>query len=231
MRSDGGVLRAPRPLHRFARSPPLRMQGRIPTLSELFAAHPRDGGWAGFLLAQLDDRQAAAVGPGPDGDPRKRARPSAGPAAPEPHPCRGARRQGRAVGDGGGRKMRRLSAVIGEFWGDPRALDFTATRRLAVAAERSGRAVLAGAARRHGEPQRGADALADRERAVAARTRSTRARRERRRGMPSCSGRAGMPPGRWSLAHEADRFHLVAASGDRALGEERATYRLTRRSS
>ena len=32
-----------------------------------------------------------------------------------------------------------------------------------------------------------------------------------------------MPPGRWSLAHEADRFHLVAASGDRALGEERAT--------
>jgi len=25
-----------------------------PTLSELFAAHPRDGGWAGFLLAQLE---------------------------------------------------------------------------------------------------------------------------------------------------------------------------------
>ena len=24
-----------------------------PTLSELFAAHPRDGGWAGFLLAQV----------------------------------------------------------------------------------------------------------------------------------------------------------------------------------
>src|SRR5437764_9978628 len=31
-----------------------------------------------------------------------------------------------------------LSAVIGEIWGDPRALDFTATRRLAVASERSG---------------------------------------------------------------------------------------------
>ena len=30
-----------------------------------------------------------------------------------------------------------LSAVIGEIWGDPRALDFTATRRLAVASERS----------------------------------------------------------------------------------------------
>ena len=25
-----------------------------PTLCELFAAHPRDGGWAGFLLAQLE---------------------------------------------------------------------------------------------------------------------------------------------------------------------------------
>jgi protein ImuA len=25
-----------------------------PTLSELFASHPRDGGWAGFLLAQLE---------------------------------------------------------------------------------------------------------------------------------------------------------------------------------
>ena len=31
-----------------------------------------------------------------------------------------------------------LGAVIGEMWGDPRALDFTATRRLAVAAEKSG---------------------------------------------------------------------------------------------
>jgi protein ImuA len=29
----------------------------------------------------------------------------------------------------------------------------------------------------------------------------------------------GMPPGHWSIAHDADRFHLVAASGDRALGE------------
>ena len=29
----------------------------------------------------------------------------------------------------------------------------------------------------------------------------------------------GMPPGRWSLAHDTGAFHLVAASGDRALGE------------
>jgi protein ImuA len=29
----------------------------------------------------------------------------------------------------------------------------------------------------------------------------------------------GMPPGRWSIAHEAGRFHLAAAPGDRALGK------------
>jgi protein ImuA len=29
----------------------------------------------------------------------------------------------------------------------------------------------------------------------------------------------GSPPGRWSIAHEAGRFHLAAAPGDRALGE------------
>lgn len=31
-----------------------------------------------------------------------------------------------------------LSAVVGEVWGDPRALDFTATKRLALRARRSG---------------------------------------------------------------------------------------------
>ena len=119
-----------------------------------------------------------------------------------------------------------LSAVIGELWGDPRALDFTATRRLAVAAERSRRAVLAGAARRYRQPQRRADALADRERAIAGQS----ARRARAgsagvgcRAVP----RARLAAGPLDIAHEADRFHLVAASGDRALGEGAATYRLT----
>jgi protein ImuA len=30
----------------------------------------------------------------------------------------------------------------------------------------------------------------------------------------------GMPTGQWSIAHEAGAFHLVAAPGDRTLGEE-----------
>jgi protein ImuA len=112
-----------------------------------------------------------------------------------------------------------LSCVIGELWGDPRVLDFTATRRLAVASERSGvpcwlvrlggTANLSGARMRWriasapsllnhldpkapGAPAWGADLF--------------RAR--------------GSPPGRWSIVHEAGAFHLAAASGDRALGEE-----------
>ena len=51
----GGVLRcAENPSTAFGGPPPQQMLGRIPTLSELFAAHSRDAGWAGFLLAQVD---------------------------------------------------------------------------------------------------------------------------------------------------------------------------------
>ena len=109
-----------------------------PTLSELFAAHPCDGGWAGFLLAQIDHRQAPAVGPGPHGDPRERARPSAGAAVANliHVEARDAKDALWAMEEGV--RCSALSSVIGELWGDPRALDFTATRRLAVASERSG---------------------------------------------------------------------------------------------
>ena len=91
-----------------------------------------------------------------------------------------------------------VGAVIGELWGDPAALDFTATRRLAVAAERSRRAVLAGAARRHGEPQRRADALADRERAVAGQS-----------ARPARAGRAGV--GRRAVPRARDRRRAAGA--------------------
>ena len=36
------------------RLPGTDRDGTGPTLAELFAVSPRDGGWAGFLLAQLD---------------------------------------------------------------------------------------------------------------------------------------------------------------------------------
>jgi protein ImuA len=111
-----------------------------------------------------------------------------------------------------------LSAVIGELWGDPRALDFTATRRLAVASERSGTpcwlVCLGGHANLSGARMRWR---------IASAPSLVNELDPKAPGLPVWDAdlfrSRGSPPGRWSLAHEADRFHLVAASGDRALGE------------
>jgi protein ImuA len=113
-----------------------------------------------------------------------------------------------------------LSAVIGELWGDPSALDFTATRRLAVAAERSGTPCwlvrLGGTANLSGARMRwrlvSAPSLAN-------------GLDPRAPGAPAWDAELfrarGAPPGRWTVAHEADRFHLVAGPGDRGLGGKR----------
>ena len=93
-----------------------------------------------------------------------------------------------------------LSAVIGELWGDPAALDFTATRRLAVAAERSGMPCwlvrLGGHANLSGARMRWR---------IGKRAEPRQSARPAgapgcRHGTPSCSGRAGHPPGRWSTS-------------------------------
>ena len=108
-----------------------------PTLSELFSLHPRDGGWAGFLLAQLafdkpllwvQDRMAILES--------GRIHPPGLPSENLIHvEARDARDALWAIEEG--LRCSCLSAVIGEVWGDPKALDFTATRRLAMASERS----------------------------------------------------------------------------------------------
>jgi protein ImuA len=201
-----------------------------PTLSELFAAHPRDGGWAGFLLAQVGadkpllwvQERMAILESG-------RVHPPGLPAQDFIHvEARDARDALWAMEEGV--RCSCLSAVIGELWGDPRALDFTATRRLAVASERSGTPCwlvrLGGHANLSGARMRwriaSAPSLLDELDPRAPGTPAWDAELFRARGLPT---------GRWSLAHEgppskyyfdgtqADRFHLVAASGDRALGE------------
>ena len=191
-----------------------------PTLSELFAAHPRDGGWAGFLLAQVDPRRPllwvqermAILESGRIYPP--------GLAMPDllHVEARDARDALWAMEEGV--RCSALSGVIGELWGDPRVLDFTATRRLAVAAERSGTPCwlvrLGGSANLSGARMRwrigSAPSLINR-------------LDPRAPGLPAWDAELfrarGMPPGRWSLFGEADRVHLVAAAGDRALGEER----------
>ena len=190
------------------------------TLSELFAAYPCDGGWAGFLLAQLaadkpllwvQDRMAILES--------GRVHP---PGLPNPGLIHVETRDARdalwAMEEGV--RCAALSAVIGEIWGDPRALDFTATRRLAVASERSGTPCwlvrLGGTANLSGARMRwrieSAPSLLNPLDARAPGSPAWDADLFRARGMP---------PGRWSIVHEAGVFHLASAPGDRALGEGR----------
>ena len=189
-----------------------------PILSELFADHPRDGGWAGFLLAQLDaskpllwiqDRMAILES--------GRIYPPGLPSRNLIHvEARDARDALWAMEEG--LRCAAISCVIGEIWGDPKVLDFTATRRLAVAAERSGVPCwlvrLGGIANLSGARMRwrlaSIPSLINPFDARAPGTPAWDAELFRARGAP---------PGRWTTTYEADRFHLVAASGGRALGE------------
>jgi protein ImuA len=189
-----------------------------PTLAELFAASPRDAGWAGFLLGQIDHRrpllwvqERMAILEG------GRVHPPGFPAINLIHvETRDARAALWAMEEG--LRCAAIGAVIGEIWGDPAALDFTATRRLAVAAERHGVAAylirLGGSANLSGARLRwrvaSAPSLAHRfnPRAPGAAVWAADLFRAR-----------GTPPGQWLVTHEAGDFHLVAEPGDRALDE------------
>ncbi len=193
-----------------------------PTLAELFAS-PRDGGWAGFLLAQIDrdrpllwvqERMAILEG--------GRVYPPGFAFADLIHvEARDSKTALWAMEEG--LRCAAIGAVIGEIWGDPAALDFTATRRLAVAAERhgvaawlvrlGGRANLSGARRRWRVAS--APSLVHPLNARAPGAAAWDAELFRARGSP---------PGRWTVVHDGESdaagdFHLVAAPGDRALGE------------
>jgi protein ImuA len=188
------------------------------TLSELFAVHPRDGGWAGFLLAQLDrskpllwvqDRMAILES--------GRIHPPGLPTSRLIHvEARDAKDALWAMEEG--LRCSALSCVIGEIWGDPRSLDFTATRRLAVASERSGVAAflirLGGHANLSGARMRWRIASAP----SLINPLDTRAP-----GAPAWDAELfrarAMPPGRWTLTHDAGAFHLVAGAGGGALDE------------
>lgn len=191
-----------------------------PTLSELFAASPRDCGWTGLLLPQVDrwkpvlwvQERMAILESG-------RIYPPGLHGAEILHvEARDSRTALWAMEEGV--RCSALSAVIGELWGDPAALDFTATRRLAVASERSGVPCwlvrLGGTANLSGARMRW--------RIASARS-LPNPLDARAPGLPAWDAELfrarGTPPGRWTLAHEADRFHLVSGAADRALDEER----------
>jgi protein ImuA len=190
-----------------------------PTLSELFAAHPRDGGWAGFLLAQVEagkpllwvQERMAILESGRVHPPGLRIPDLIHIEARDARDALWAMEEGL--------RCSALSAVIGEIWGDPKVLDFTATRRLAVASERSGVAAflirLGGHANLSGARMRWR---------IASAPSLLNDLDPRAPGLPAWNAELfrarGAPPGRWSIAYEAGAFHLVAEPGDRTLGEE-----------
>jgi protein ImuA len=200
-----------------------------PTLSELFAAHPRDNGWIGFLLAHVAvgkpllwvQERMAILEAGriyPPGLGRQGIIPEIIHVT-----ARDARSALWAMEEG--LRCAALGAVIGELWGDPASLDFTATRRLAVAAERSGVPAwlvrLGGAANLSGARMRWR---------VASAPSLAHPFDPRAPGTPAWDAELfrarGYPPGRWTIAHEAGAqgnahpFRLVAAPGDRALAQD-----------
>lgn len=106
-----------------------------------------------------------------------------------------------------------LGLVVGEIWGEPRALDFTATRRLAVAAERAG--VGAALILWQAAPNLSGARMRWR---VGSRPSLPHPHDERAPGAPAWSldlfkARA-CPPGRWEVAHEADGLAVLPSLGD-----------------
>jgi protein ImuA len=208
--------------------PPLEIEGRIhlpkppkPTLSELFATHPRDAGTIGFLLAQLErgkpllwvQERMAILEAG------RIYPPGLGDFSIIHVEARDAKSALWAMEEG--LRCSALGAVIGELWGDPRALDFTATRRLAVAAEKNG--VNAWLVRFGATPNLSGARVRWRVASAPSLAHPFDPRAPGAAAWDAELFRArGFPPGRWAVAHdgEANSFHLVAAAGDRAMAAD-----------
>ena len=221
---------------RLRRTGPLPSQGNWAYLdrsrpSPNCSRHPARWRLGRLPAAAAGRGKALALGPGADGDPGGRAGASGGPGL-SPNSSMSTARDARdalwAMEEG--LRCPALSAVIGEIWGDPAVLDFTATRRLAVAAERrrvpcwlvrpaAARPTSAGRGCAGGSPAAPSLPHAFDPKAPGAPAWDAELFRAR-----------GFAPGRWSVAHEAGGFHLLAAAGDRALERGRPARRLTRRS-
>lgn len=111
-----------------------------------------------------------------------------------------------------------LGAVVGEIWGNPKALDFTASKRLALRAEAGGRPCWL---LRHGAAR---DLSAARDRwQVASLASPPHPDDPRAPGPPrwrvELFRSRDKKPGLWQARYDrtADRLDLVAADGDRAL--------------
>jgi protein ImuA len=202
---------------------------RPPTLCEVFAATAADGAATGFVLAQLPSKRGPVLWVQDRVSRREGGRPFAsGLASLLGRPVEVLYLEvGRAVDVLWAMEEAlgcpTLSAVIGEVWGDPPVLDFTATKRLALRAERGG--VQAWLLRRAAR----ADLSAARERWRLGALPSPPAPDDLRApGRPiwraELTRARGRMPGEWVASHEAARglalrHHApLAASGLRAAG-------------
>ena len=200
------------------------------TLSELFPASAQDGGATGFLLAQIKRgkpllwvlERMAMIEAG------RIYPPGLGIAELIHVDARDARAALWAMEEG--LRCSALGAVIGEIWGDPKALDFTATRRLAVAAERNG--VAAYLIRQSGHANLSGARMRWRVASAPSGTHPLDANAPGAATWDAELFRArGFVPGRWSIACDAhgqakvsnedsaDRLSMVAAAADRTLAE------------
>jgi len=197
-----------------------------PRLVEVFA-ESRDAAGSGFVLGQLGARLRSGTLLWVQDRVVLRDH-----GRPYPHWCRGgpdgagvlhvvARDAGQALwAMEEGLRCAELSAVIGEVAGNPRALDFTATRRLAVAAERFG--VPALLLRLGSQPDLSGARMRWR-----ARSRTSLPPRWNAAapGMPVWSldlfRARGVRPGQWDAAYDraTDRLDLVSPLRDPAVGE------------
>ena len=190
------------------------------TLSEAFSAHPLDGAACGFVLASLPAGEVLWVQ-----DRLSRLEFGA------PSFAGGGRSLlrldlSRAVDVLAGMEdglMAPLAAVVGEIHGDPAALGFTATRRLAMRAERAGcpcwlirhAAVANASAARNRWRVASLPSLPDPDDPAAPGGPRWQVELFRARGRP---------PGIWEVSHDrtADRLHFLALAGDPEPGSQTA---------
>jgi protein ImuA len=190
------------------------------TLSEVFPSHPTDVSAVGFALSRLPRTNAPILWVQDRVSRKEAGRPAlAGMPADRPVIMVDLSRAADvlwAMEDG--LRCRSLGAVIGEIWGDPPALDFTATKRLAMRAEAAD--VSCWLIRRAASPD--LSAARDRWR-VASLPSASHVHDPQAPGAPRWSldlfRSRRSKPGQWVATYDgaADRVDLVATTTDRAV--------------
>lgn len=190
------------------------------TLAEVFPSHPSDASATAFMLSRLPRTNAPILWVQDRLSRKEAGRPLlAGIGLQHPLIMVDLSRAADvlwAMEDG--LRCRALAAVVGEVWGDPPALDFTATKRLAMRAEAAD--VSCWLIRRAASPN--LSAARDRWR-IASLPSATHPHDAQSPGDPRWAldlfRSRRSKPGQWVATYEraADRLHLIVAAGDRAV--------------